>query len=271
MDLGLSDKIVIITGGAGAIGSAAARCFLREGGVVIIGDNDQEHGVEVAAQLSEEYPGQIFFHYLDLSDEQQIRSFVRTIVDTYGGIDVIVNNAAVFFFDYLVDWPSLEPLDNHYQIALRGPTTLVQEAWRCSPRSRAGSVINISSIAGHVGEPKAVAYTMFKAALKGFTLSCAIEMAEFSGWAVSVSPGHTWTPVHRDRAMAQGLDREGYEQSQASIQSTMFARFLDPEQVGEWIVVAASRLGKPLTGQDIRVTNGIEAGGFNRSYETAVE
>ena len=86
---------------------------------------------------------------------------------------------------------------------------------------------------------------------------------------MSVSPGHTWTPVHQKRASAQGLSRKEYEHSQSSIQSTMFGRFLDPEEVGEWIVLAASRIGRPLTGQDLRVTSGIEAGGFNRRYETA--
>jgi hypothetical protein len=69
-----------------------------------------------------------------------------------------------------------------------------------------------------------------KAAQKGFTLSCAIGMAPHGGWAVSVSPG--------------------------------------PREVAEIIVMAASRLGNPLTGQDIRATSGIEAGGFNLSYRT---
>ena len=269
MDLGLKDKVVVITGGAGAIGSATAKCFLREGCVVILGDCDRNCGSQVVESLAVDYEGRIHFQYLDLRDEDNIREFVRAIVEVHAGIDSIVNNAAVFYFEQLVEWSTLDPLDEHYQVGLRGPATLVQESWRISERSRSGSIVNVSSVAGHVGEPKAVAYTTLKAAQKGFTLSCAIEMSKFGGWAVSVSPGHTWTPVHQKRASAQGLSRKEYEHSQSSIQSTMFGRFLDPEDVGEWIVLAASRVGRPLTGQDLRVTSGIEAGGFNRRYETA--
>ena len=269
MDLGLSDKVVVITGGAGAIGMAAAACFLREGCRVVIGDCDRERGEQGAERLNRDFEGRVFFEHLDLHDEDATRRFVRRIVEVHGGIDVIVNNAAVFYFETLIDWPSLDPLDAHYRVGLRGPVALVQESWRLSARSRSGSIVNVSSIAGHVGEPNAVAYTTLKAAQKGFTLSCALEMAAFGGWAVSISPGHTWTPVHQKRAAAQGVSRREYERTQANIQSTMFGRFLEPEEVGNWIVLAASPLGRPLTGQDVRVTQGIEPGGFNRGYETA--
>lgn len=269
MDLELRDKVVVITGGAGAIGGAAAECFLQEGSLVIIGDCDRERGEHVVERLNRTFEGRIFFEHLDLLNEASTRRFARNIVEAHSGIDVIVNNAAVFYFEELTDWTSLDPLDEHYRVGLRGPVALVQECWRLSQRSRAGSIVNVSSIAGHVGEPKAVAYTTLKAAQKGFTVSCAVAMAAFGGWAVSISPGHTWTPVHQKRAAAQGLSREAYEQSQPNIQSTMFGRFLEPEEIGAWIVLAASRLGRPLTGQDLRVTQGIEPGGFNRGYKTA--
>ena len=268
MDLDLCGKVVIITGGAGAIGSATARCFLKESAVVAIADVDLARGRVVEEELTREFGANAQFFPLDLRNEASIRKFVHSVVERYGGIDVIVNNAAVFFFNPLIEWSTFDNLDEHYQVGLRGPAMLVQEAWRISERSRAGSVINVSSIAGHVGEPMAVAYTTIKAAQKGFTLSCAIEMSSYGGWAVTVSPGHTWTPAHQKRAGIKGLTREEYEQSSSNIQSTMFGRFLEPEEVAEWIMLAASRLGKPLTGQDLKVSFGIEAGGFNRQYET---
>lgn len=269
MDTGLAGKVVIITGGAGGIGSATAACFLQEGAIVILGDIDEAKGKKVQEALHRQFLSKIFFYPLDLCKEAQIRAFVELVVENHGGIDVIVNNAAVFFFDHLTNWDSLSPLDQHYQIGLRGPTTLVQESWRKSSRSRAGSIINVSSVAGHIGEPMAMAYTTLKAAQKGFTLSCAMEMAAFGGWSVAISPGHTWTLIHQKRAEALGLSREEYEQSQPNIQSTMYGRFLEAKEVGEWIVMAASRLGKPLTGQDLKVSYGIEAGGFNRNYKTS--
>jgi len=279
MDLGLRDKVVIVTGGHGAIGSAAGDCFAAEGALVVIADklsgtNDggaqgkKAQGKKTQGENKNNSNGAQQFRYLDLTDESSIESFVGGVLRDFNVIDVIVNNAAVFHFGPLEEWDGVRPLEHHLGVGLLGPLRLVQEVWRRSPRSKSGCVINVSSVAGHVGEPDAFAYTPVKAAQKGFTLSCAIEMAPHGGWAISVSPGHTWTPVHEERARTEGLNRNEYERSSANIASTMSGRFLEPSEVAEIIVMAASRIGKPLTGQDIRATFGIEAGGFNLAYRT---
>jgi NAD(P)-dependent dehydrogenase (short-subunit alcohol dehydrogenase family) len=267
MDLGLNGKVVVVTGGAGAIGSAAARCFAAEGAVVIVADKvpDAPDGTE---RLPDDSGGTRHFRHLDLTDEPSITSFADGVLQEFGTVDVIVNNAATFHFGPLEGWDGTRPLDHHLRVGVLGPVRLIQEIWRRCPRSKAGCVINVSSVAGHVGEPGAFAYTPVKAAQKGLTLSCAIEMAPHGGWAVAVSPGHTWTPVHAERARIEGLGRQEYERMSANIASTMSGRFLEPGEVAEIIVVAASRIGRPLTGQDLRPTFGIEAGGFNLSYRT---
>jgi 3alpha(or 20beta)-hydroxysteroid dehydrogenase len=265
MDLGLEGKVVVVTGGSGAIGSATASCFAAEGALVIIADKIKG---TPDGEKTQGLGGTQYFRYLDLSDELSIESFVDGVLQDFQTIDVIVNNAATFYFESLEEWDGARPLENHFRVGLLGPVRLIQEVWRHSPRSKSGCIINVSSVAGHIGEPNAFAYTPVKAAQKGLTLSCAIEMAPHGGWAVAISPGHTWTPVHAERACLEGLSRREYEQSSANIASTMSGRFLEPYEVGEIIVVAASRLGKPLTGQDLRATFGIEAGGFNLSYRT---
>jgi 3alpha(or 20beta)-hydroxysteroid dehydrogenase len=266
MDLGLKGKVVVVTGGRGAIGSAAANCFAAEGALVIVADKVRDSSDEEQAQLAS--GGAQYFRYLDLTNEASIDSFVDGFLQDFQMVDVIVNNAAVFHFSPLEEWGDAQPLEDHLRVGLLGPVRLIQEFWRRAPRSKSGCIVNVSSVAGHVGEPNAFAYTPVKAAQKGLTLSCAIEMAPYGGWAVAVSPGHTWTPVHEDRARAEKQSRAEYEQSSANIGSTLFGRFLEPYEIGELIVIAASRVGKPLTGQDLRATFGIEAGGFNLSYRT---
>lgn len=267
MDLGLTGKVVVVTGGAGAIGSATARCFAAEGAVVIVADKVRgDH--DDTERLLDDSGGARYFRHLDLADEPSITSFAAGVLQEFETVDVIVNNAATFHFGPLAEWDGTEPLERHLRVGVLGPVRLIQEIWRRSPRSKAGCVINVSSVAGHVGEPDAFAYTPVKAAQKGLTLSCAIEMAPHGGWAVAVSPGHTWTPVHAERARREGLGREAYERMSANIASTMAGRFLEPREIAEIIVVAASRIGRPLTGQDLRPTFGIEAGGFNLSYRT---
>jgi NAD(P)-dependent dehydrogenase (short-subunit alcohol dehydrogenase family) len=267
MDLGLKGKVVVVTGGRGAIGSAAVSAFAAEGALVVIADKLVDL-TENEEQAQHESGGAQYFRYLDLSDKESIESFVDGILREFEMIDVLVNNAAVFHFEPIEEWDGLRPLENHLQVGLLGPVRLIKEIWQRSPRSKSGCIINVSSVAGHVAEPNAFAYTSVKAAQKGLALSCAIEMAPYGGWAISISPGHTWTPVHEARARLEGLDRTEYERSSANIASTMSGRFLEPREVAEIIVLAASRIGAPLTGQDLRVTFGIEAGGFNLSYRT---
>jgi len=272
MNLQIKDKIVIIAGGAGDIGSACVRQFLEENAVVIVGDSDSAKGTSLVASLDKDFPSRIHFQLLDLRNESSARAFVRTVIEQHGAIDVIVNCAADFYFKELTDWENLDPMDRHFEIGLRGPVTLIQEAWRCSDRSRAGSIVNISSVAGHVGEPNATAYAPLKAAQKGLTKSLAIDMAATGGWSVSVSPGHTRTRVHEDRAKAEGKNWEEYQKTSPQVKTTMFDRYIDPDEIARWVVIAASPLGKLVTGQDLKVSLGIETGGFNRNYNTtAVE
>jgi NAD(P)-dependent dehydrogenase (short-subunit alcohol dehydrogenase family) len=266
MDLGLKSKVVVVTGGSGAIGSATARCFAAEGALVVVADKLKGTSGDEGQAGGD--GGAHYFRHLDLSDELSIESFVDGVLRDFQTIDVIVNNAATFYFEPLEEWDGVRSLENHIRVGLLGPVRLVQEVWRRAPHSKSGCIINVSSVAGHVGEPNAFAYTPVKAAQKGFTLSCAIAMAPYGGWAITVSPGHTWTPVHAERARLEGLSRTEYEQSSPNIASTMSGRFLEPHEVGEIIAVAASRLGKPLTGQDLKATFGIEAGGFNLAYRT---
>ncbi len=269
MNLELNNKVVIVTGGAGDIGSACVRQFLEEGAYVIIGDIAEEKGLALLESLLKDYPNRIHFIELDLTDQSSIRDFVHSVVRAQGGIDVIVNCAATFHFEALVHWNDMSELDRHFNVGLRGPITLIQEAWRCSERSRAGSIINISSVAGHVGEPNALAYSPIKAGQKGMAKSLSIDMSAKGGWSVSISPGHTRTGVHKDRAKAERKTWEEYEQTSPQIKTTMFDRFIEPEEIAKWVAIAASPLGKLVTGQDLKVSMGIESGGFNRKYNNA--
>jgi len=269
MNLEIENKVVAVVGGAGDIGSACAKQFLKEGALVIVGDRSEEKGSDLVESLKKDYPNRIHFLKLDLTHQGSIRDFVQSTVESHGGIDIIVNSAATFYFEELTQWEDSSELDRHIHVGLRGPITLIQEVWRLSERSRSGSIVNISSVAGHVGEPNALAYTPIKAAQKGLTKSLSIDMASQGGWSVSVSPGHCVTSVHKERARAEGKTWEEYVQTSPQVKTTMFDRFIEPEEVAKWVVIAASPLGKLATGQDLKISLGIESGGFNRNYDTS--
>lgn len=270
MNLQLDDKVVLITGGAGSLGSAAARVFLEEGAQVAITDlRGREQCPEVTALLTE-FPGRAVFIELDLCHLSSIQEAVDRILGHFGAVHVVVHNAATFHFSPLSEWSQPDPLGHHFQVGIHGPIQLMRLLWKAHPAALQGSVVIISSIAGHVGEPDAFAYTPIKAAQKGLALSCAQEMAPHGGWAVCLSPGHVWSDIHKSRAAAAGLSRDAYEATMPNIQTTLYGRFLEPEEIARWMVVAASPLGKAITGQDLHATLGVEAGGFHKSYKTTL-
>jgi NAD(P)-dependent dehydrogenase (short-subunit alcohol dehydrogenase family) len=270
MDLMLKDKPVLVTGAAGTLGLATAKSFLEEGALVAITDLAAQASEPAVGSLIAEYPGRVIFTALDLSSGDSIASAVQEIKAAFGDLHTVVHNAASFHFSPMRQWPDNQPLDRHYVVGLQGPVQLMREVWNRCPAALSGSVVVVSSVAGHVSEPDAFAYTPIKAAQKGLVLSCAQEMSAHGGWAVAISPGHIWGPNHKVRVDAVGMTRGEYEQTSASIQSTMHGRFLEAEEVAKWIVMAASPLGKAMTGQDLHVTLGIEPGGFNRRYNTSV-
>ena len=270
MNLQLDDKVVVITGGAGSLGSAVARSFLEEGAMVAMADLPCKAQCPAVTMLLSKFPGRAVFIELDLCIESSIQEATALILRQFGAINVVVHNAATFYFAPLSEWGQPDPLEHHFQVGIQGPVQLMREIWKQYPAALQGSVVIISSIAGHVGEPDAFAYTPIKAAQKGLTLSCAQEMAPHGGWAVCVSPGHIWSDIHKSRAQAAGLRRDAYEATMPNIQTTLYGRFLETQEIAQWIVVAASPLGKAVTGQDLHATLGVEAGGFHRNYNTVI-
>ncbi len=268
MEISLDGKVVLVTGGAGTLGMAMVRDLAAEGARVGILDLPEKCEEKLINAIQTEFPNQVFFFPIDLSEEVSIQECVSSVLKHFECIDSVIHNAATFHFSSITDWTSTAPLDLHYRVGIQGPVRLQREIWEKCPSAKGGSVVVVSSVAGHVGEPDAFAYTPIKAAQKGFALSCAQEMAASKGWAVTISPGHIWGPVHQGRADAAGLDRQEYEKTMPNIQSTLHGRFLEPDEVAKWIVLAASPMGRSLTGQDLRITLGIEAGGFNKNYDT---
>src|SRR5580658_932552 len=131
MDLGLNGKVVVVTGGRGAIGSATANCFADEGARVIIAD--KLHSESEEERVHGTSGGVQYFRHLDLTDELSIESFIDGILREFQKVDVIVNNAAIFNFGPIEAWDGTQPLEDHLRVGLLGPVRLIQELWRRSP------------------------------------------------------------------------------------------------------------------------------------------
>ncbi|MBV6762363.1 SDR family NAD(P)-dependent oxidoreductase [Rhodococcus opacus] len=181
----------VVTGGAGALGSAISRRFARGGDTVILLDNNAEAVQTVARQLSEETGAQVHGWVVDISDDESIRLAVKRIDEEFGRLDRLVNNAAVNPRARLGDVDDTE-WDTAMAVNLRGPMSLCRSAIPIWTRTGTGRVVNITSRTWLSGGP--TAYVTSKAGVVGLTRSLAVELGPLGVTANAVAPSMVVTP-----------------------------------------------------------------------------
>jgi len=217
-------KIVIITGASSGIGAATARIFATAGARVVLAARDEARLQAVAGDL----PGQPLIAPTDVANQADIERLVSTTAATFGGIDMVINNAGV---GLAAPVATLDGGDFAKALAvdLFGPLALTQAALPHLRRRGRGQLIFISSVVGLRALPYLGGYAAAKAALDRLTEALRVELRG-SGVAVTlVRPGTTRTGF-RDNRLGGGLERR-----------RLNARAAPPEQVGQAILRAAIR------------------------------
>ncbi len=166
------------------MGASEAQLFVEAGATVFITDVDDAEGVKVATSIGS---GCHFLHQ-DVSNEMDWRSVVAQIEASHGRIDVLVNNAGIFRVMGTLE-TSLSDWDQMVAINQTGTFLGMRAVIPGMQKQRAGSIINLSSIAGLAGTPRAPAYAATKWAVRGMTKSAALEFAPFGIQVNSVHPG----------------------------------------------------------------------------------
>lgn len=189
----LQGKTAIVTGAAGGQGAAAARRFVDEGARVLLTDVHDADGKELAGELG----AAAAYQRLDVASEQDWDAAVRAVRDTFGGVDVLVNNAGVLHFSEIAE-TALADYERVIRINQIG-TFLGMRA--VIPEMGAGSsIINVSSVEGIGGMPLLVAYSASKFAIRGMTKVAATELGERGIRVNSVHPGAIDTRMVHDAA-----------------------------------------------------------------------
>ena len=187
----LEGKVALVTGGAQGIGRAIAERFSNEGARVVIADI----AADAAAQTADAIGGDAFSVHLDVCDEASIKAMVATCTDVAGGIDILVNNAAVFDMAPLLD-ESRERWDRLFDVNVKGMFfTLQAVAAQMVEQGRGGKIINMASQAGRRGESLVVTYCATKAAVISITQSCGLGLIEHGINVNAISPGVVDTPM----------------------------------------------------------------------------
>lgn len=247
----LEGKVAIITGAAMGMGEATARLFAEAGAKVVVADFNDELGRKVVEGITAD-GGQAAFCHVDVSDEEQVAAMVKFAVDTYGALDVGVNNAArapdqgpVHEFDPAV-WDGIMAVD------LKGVALcLKHEIRQMRAQGRGGSIINISSVSGFRPQPNNPAYVSAKHAVVGLTKAAAVENGEEGIRINSVAPGAIDTPMLRD-----ALDRFGFDADAYAKQLSTLGRFGQAREIAQGTLWLASDLSSYVHGTVLQIDGG---------------
>ena len=241
----LEGKVAIITGSASGIGAASARLFTQEGAKVCIADIDEEKGRQVAADIAAS-GGDIFFRRLDITSETDWADGVNEVVSRFGKLNVLVNNAAAAHYAK-VEETTVEEWDHVMAVNGKGTFLGTREVIPHMRRAGGGSIINISSGAGLVGQAWSAAYNASKAAVHLLAKCTAIQYARDGIRANSVHPGAIDTQM-----LHAGSQQIG--DSEAS--DRPMGRMGTPEEIGYGVLFLASDESSYMTGTELIIDGG---------------
>jgi len=241
-----TDKTALITGGASGIGKAAALRIASEGGNVVIGDIQQEAG-EAAVKEITDAGGKASFVSLNVTDEDQWNAAVKHTVDTFGGLNILVNNAGIGDTLPIEETP-LADWDKVIAVTQTSAFLGMKAASAELQKTGNGSVVNISSMYGIVGGLGGPSYAAAKGAVRILTKNTALGWAKKGVRANSVHPGYINTPIL------------GETDRQYLIDTTPMGRLGEPEEIANVIAFLASDESSFMTGSEVVADGGYTAG-----------
>ncbi|MFM0624757.1 SDR family NAD(P)-dependent oxidoreductase [Paraburkholderia xenovorans] len=242
----MNSPVVLITGALTGIGRATALAFAREGNRVVVSGRRDEAGQALAAELRT-LGAEAEFLRADVRSEAEVRSVVERTVERFGRIDVAVNNAGTEGQLAPIVEQTATNYEDTFSVNVLGTLLSLKHEMRVMLAQRAGSIINLSSVAGQVGFAGGSVYVASKHAVEGLTKSAALEGATAGVRVNAVAPGPVATEM---------LDRfaGGTEEGKAGFLATIPARrAATPDEIAQTIVFLASDKARYLTGQNIAV------------------
>lgn len=251
---GLQGKVAVVTGGAQGLGLAICRRLSEAGCRVWMLDIVAE-GREIANDMERETQVPVCFEQVDIRDEDRLRQVFKAIAGTHTSLDILVNNAAVFVFKS-VDATN-EEWTRILDVNIKGTSFVTKHAIPLLKQSKHGSIINLSSVSGLLGQKNFATYNATKFAILGLTKCWAIDFAADNIRVNSVCPGYIRTPAFENYCKVFNLD---VEQENARISTLhILGRQGKPEEVANAVAFLASEEASFMTGSEIIVDGGYSA------------
>jgi len=250
MDLQLKNKVVIVTGGNKGIGEGISRAFAEEGAFVVVFGRNREEGEAFVAELGEE-GGIASFRCVEMTDEANVKNAVTSVLEEFGRIDVIVNNAGVN--DGVGLEAGLEAFRESLERNLTQCYSLVHYSLEALKRSQ-GCIVNIGSKVAETGQGGTSGYAASKGGINGLTREWALDLAPHGIRANCVVPAEVMTPLYERWISTQ----PNPEESSAAIRRSipLDRRMPTIQEIADTVVFVASPRSSHTTGQILYVDGG---------------
>ena len=250
-------RTALITGSTSGIGLAMAKLFAANGFNIIFNGLEPD-GAAIARQVADEYSIKHLFSPANLLDKAAIKELAQLGLDTFGGVDTLINNAGMQFVSPLEDFPD-EKWDAIIGLNLSAAFHLTKALWPKMKEMQFGRVINIASAHGLRASEYKSAYVAAKHGLLGFTKTIALEGAPFGITANSICPGYVETPIVTkqipDQAKAHNMtEKEVIEK--IFLQKHAVKKFVNIDLVAQLAFFLASEQADTITGTEIPVDAG---------------
>jgi len=254
MKIDFSGQVAVVTGAGGGIGRAVALALSDIGAKVLLVDLAQAAGLETEAQIRRNGNEAVFVK-ADVSEPKQVQHYVNTAMQTWGRIDVFMNNAAwQGEIHSLIDYP-VDVFDKVMNINVRGVFLGLKYVLPTMIQQGKGAVVNTASLGSFLATRKLGPYTASKHAVMGLTKTAALEVARKGIRVNAVCPGPVDTEMLRDSEASQssGSAEQLRAQRTASIPD---GRYADPAEVANLMLYLASDFSSHITGQGIQINGG---------------
>ncbi|MEI3597087.1 MULTISPECIES: 3-oxoacyl-[acyl-carrier-protein] reductase [unclassified Oceanobacillus] len=243
----LKGKSVLVTGASRGIGRTIAIEFAKQGANVAVNYAGSEAKAKEVAEELKSYGVQSFPVQANVSDEDSVKAMVKEVINEFGSLDVLVNNAGVTRDNLLMRMKE-EEFDDVINTNLKGVFLCTKAVTRQMMKQRAGRIVNVASIVGVSGNPGQANYVAAKAGVIGLTKTTAKELASRNILVNAVAPGFISTDM---------TDALNDEQKEAMLSMIPLDRFGEPEDVAKVVRFLASEDASYITGQTIHIDGGM--------------
>lgn len=241
----LNEKVALITGASRGIGRAIAQKFAKEGAyIAAIYCGSEQKALELKDEI-EKNGGKINIYKCDVSNFAECESTVKKVIEDFGGVDILVNNAGITN-DKLVLQMGEDDFDSVIGTNLKGAFNMIKHCYRNFMKKKYGKIINISSVAGLIGNAGQANYSSAKAGIIGLTKTAAKELASRNVCCNAIAPGFIKTDM-----------TEAFQENDAVKNAIPLKRMGSADEVANLAAFLADDVSDYITGEVIRIDGGL--------------